>query len=116
MLDGYEAAQKANGRRDSRHRVEHVEVIHPDDIARFAGTGLDPAGQVLFVLDQYEHAVPALLPDVSRDVLDDVPQLRHAAVGIAPISNTPAQCRHRASELSVSSASVHFAGCEQSFE
>jgi len=40
VLDGYEAASKANGRRDSRHRVEHVEVIHPDDIARFAELGV----------------------------------------------------------------------------
>lgn len=40
VLDGYEAALKANGRRDSRHRVEHVEVIHPDDIARFAALGV----------------------------------------------------------------------------
>ncbi len=40
VLDGYDAAQKANGRRDSRHRVEHVEVIHPDDIARFAKLGV----------------------------------------------------------------------------
>ncbi len=40
VLDGYEAALKANGRRDSRHRVEHVEVIHPDDIPRFAGLGV----------------------------------------------------------------------------
>lgn len=40
VLDGYEAAQKANGRRDSRHRVEHVEVIHPDDIGRFAALGV----------------------------------------------------------------------------
>jgi predicted amidohydrolase YtcJ len=39
-LDGYEAAQKANGRRDSRHRVEHVEVIHPEDIGRFARLGV----------------------------------------------------------------------------
>lgn len=36
VLDGYELAQKTNGKRDSRHRVEHIEVIHPDDIARFA--------------------------------------------------------------------------------
>lgn len=35
VLDGYEAIQKLNGRRDSRHRVEHIEVIHPDDIPRF---------------------------------------------------------------------------------
>ena len=40
VLDGYAAAQKANGRRDSRHRVEHVEVIHPDDIPRFAELGV----------------------------------------------------------------------------
>ena len=37
---GYEAALKANGRRDSRHRVEHVEVVHPDDIPRFAELGV----------------------------------------------------------------------------
>jgi predicted amidohydrolase YtcJ len=37
VLDGYEAARRANGRRDSRHRVEHVELIHPADIPRFAG-------------------------------------------------------------------------------
>lgn len=40
VLDGYEQAIKANGRRDSRHRVEHVEVIHPDDIPRFAAMGV----------------------------------------------------------------------------
>jgi hypothetical protein len=40
VLDGYEAARKANGARDSRHRVEHVEVIHQDDIARFAALGV----------------------------------------------------------------------------
>ena len=40
VLDGYEAALKANGTRDSRHRVEHVEVIHPDDIPRFAELGV----------------------------------------------------------------------------
>jgi hypothetical protein len=34
-LDGYEALQKLNGKRDSRHRVEHIEVIHPDDLPRF---------------------------------------------------------------------------------
>ncbi|MFD0857568.1 amidohydrolase [Roseovarius aquimarinus] len=33
-LDGYAAARDANGPRDSRHRIEHIEVIHPDDLAR----------------------------------------------------------------------------------
>ena len=40
VLDGYEAALKANGRRDSRHRIEHIEVVHPDDIPRFAAMGV----------------------------------------------------------------------------
>ena len=40
VLDGYEAALKANGRRDSRHRVEHIEVIHLNDIPRFAELGV----------------------------------------------------------------------------
>ncbi len=34
-LDAYQAAQKANGKRDSRHRIEHVELLHNDDFARF---------------------------------------------------------------------------------
>jgi len=34
-LDGYEHIQSLNGKRDSRHRVEHIEVIHPDDMPRF---------------------------------------------------------------------------------
>ncbi|MEM7545738.1 MAG: amidohydrolase [Pseudomonadota bacterium] len=38
-LDGYEAAQAANGVRDSRHRIEHIEVIHPDDLPRLAALG-----------------------------------------------------------------------------
>ena len=39
VLDGYEAAAKTNGKRDSRHRIEHIEVVHPDDIPRFAALG-----------------------------------------------------------------------------
>lgn len=39
-LDGYQAARKANGKRDSRHRVEHVEVIDPADVPRFKELGV----------------------------------------------------------------------------
>lgn len=45
VLDGYEAVQKLNGKRDSRHRVEHIEVIHPDDIPRFKQLGVLPSMQ-----------------------------------------------------------------------
>lgn len=40
VLDGYEAAIAANGRRDSRHRIEHIEVVHEDDIPRFEQLGV----------------------------------------------------------------------------
>lgn len=34
-LDAYEAAARANGPRDRRHRVEHIESLHPQDLIRF---------------------------------------------------------------------------------
>lgn len=40
VLDAYAAARLANGARDSRHRIEHIEVIHPDDIPRLAELGV----------------------------------------------------------------------------
>jgi hypothetical protein len=44
-LDGYEAALKANGKWDSRHRVEHIEVINRADIPRFAALGVTASVQ-----------------------------------------------------------------------
>jgi predicted amidohydrolase YtcJ len=46
-LDGFEAAQQANGLRDSRHRVEHIELIHPDDLPRFPRLGVIASMQPL---------------------------------------------------------------------
>ncbi|MFD0828583.1 amidohydrolase [Neobacillus sp. M.A.Huq-85] len=39
-LDSFEAAQKENGERDSRHAIEHVEMIDPNDIERFHQLGV----------------------------------------------------------------------------
>ena len=38
-LDAYEVARKINGARDSRHRIEHLECMHVDDIPRIAELG-----------------------------------------------------------------------------
>lgn len=40
VLDGYEAARKKNGKRDSRHRIEHIEVITETDIPRLVDLGV----------------------------------------------------------------------------
>ncbi|GAA4220008.1 hypothetical protein GGQ68_000670 [Sagittula marina] len=39
VIDGYAAARAANGPRDSRHRIEHIDNIHPDDIPRMKEIG-----------------------------------------------------------------------------
>ncbi len=40
VLDGYAAARAANGVRDSRHRIEHIELIDRADIPRLAELGV----------------------------------------------------------------------------
>ena len=44
-IDGYEAAQKANGKRDSRHRIEHIELIDRADIPRLGALGITASVQ-----------------------------------------------------------------------
>jgi predicted amidohydrolase YtcJ len=39
-LDAHAAAQKANGRRDARHHIAHLELIEPEDIPRFRDLGV----------------------------------------------------------------------------
>ncbi|WP_269932438.1 amidohydrolase [Aminobacter sp. HY435] len=58
VLDGYEAAQVTNGKRDSRHRVEHVELTTERDIRRFVDLGViasmqppHPPGAMSFPLE-----------------------------------------------------------------
>ncbi|MFF9510084.1 amidohydrolase [Streptomyces sp. NPDC014724] len=38
-LDAVEAAVEAHGRRGNRHHLAHLQVVHPDDLARFARLG-----------------------------------------------------------------------------
>jgi predicted amidohydrolase YtcJ len=35
-LNAFEQARRRNGARDSRHRVEHIELLHRDDLDRFS--------------------------------------------------------------------------------
>ena len=40
VLDGYEVARAANGPRDSRHRIEHIDTITDDDLPRLKALGV----------------------------------------------------------------------------
>lgn len=47
-LDAYAEARTRNGVRDSRHRVEHIEVPHPRDLPRFKALGVIASTQAIF--------------------------------------------------------------------
>lgn len=61
VLDGLERVQQINGRRDSRHRIEHIELIDPADVPRFRQLGVIASMQPL-------HAPPPEnVPDIWLD-------------------------------------------------
>jgi hypothetical protein len=47
-LDAYAQARRVNGVRDSRHRVEHIEVPSPRDLPRFRQLGVIASTQAIF--------------------------------------------------------------------
>jgi predicted amidohydrolase YtcJ len=47
-LDALEAALAANGANDNRHHIAHLQVMHPDDIPRFAALGVTANVQALW--------------------------------------------------------------------
>jgi len=53
-LDAFEHTQKANGKRDSRHLIAHLELIDPQDIPRFQRLGVIADFQPLWAYaDEY---------------------------------------------------------------
>ena len=44
-LDACEAARTANGARDARHHLAHIQVVHPDDVPRFRDLGVTANAQ-----------------------------------------------------------------------
>jgi len=69
-IDGYQAAQTANGPRDSRHRIEHIELIDRADIPRIADLGVTaslqpshPPGAMDFALVGLNCLARARWPD-----------------------------------------------------
>ncbi|GAA1868072.1 amidohydrolase [Paeniglutamicibacter psychrophenolicus] len=47
-LDALEAARAANGATGGRHHFAHLQVIHPEDVARFGALGLSINAQALW--------------------------------------------------------------------
>jgi predicted amidohydrolase YtcJ len=68
-LDAFEKARAANGRRDSRHQIAHLELIDAADIPRFQRLGVIADFQALWAFaDPYikELTIPVLGEERSR--------------------------------------------------
>ncbi|AUG80638.1 amidohydrolase [Kitasatospora sp. MMS16-BH015] len=65
-LDAIEAARAANGFRDTRHHLAHLQVVHPDDLPRFAKLGAIANIQPLWACHEAqmdELTIPFLGPE-----------------------------------------------------
>ncbi|MFJ6567779.1 amidohydrolase [Streptomyces sp. NPDC091292] len=60
-LDGYEAAVRAGGRRGNRHTIAHLQLVHPDDLRRFARLGVVACMQLQWAMRD-TWTMDALLP------------------------------------------------------
>jgi predicted amidohydrolase YtcJ len=67
-LDAFEAAGAANGRHDLRHHIAHLQVVHPDDLARFRRLDVTANAQTLWACydkQMTELTLPFLGPERS---------------------------------------------------
>lgn len=67
-LDAVEVARGANGPTDGRHHISHIQVIHPDDIPRFAALDVVANAQpywAAYETTQDELTIPFLGPERS---------------------------------------------------
>jgi predicted amidohydrolase YtcJ len=65
-LDACQSARAANGPRDSRHHIAHLQVIHPDDLPRFAALGVVANAQPFWACHEPqmdELTIPFLGPE-----------------------------------------------------
>jgi predicted amidohydrolase YtcJ len=65
-LDAFQAAAEANGRRDARHQIAHLQFVHPADRPRFRRLGVVANAQPFWsCLDGYmrELTLPFLDPE-----------------------------------------------------
>jgi predicted amidohydrolase YtcJ len=65
-LDAFEAAHAQNGDHDRRHHIAHIQVIHPDDVARFAELGVVANMQALWACHEEQMdvlTIPFLGPE-----------------------------------------------------
>ncbi len=92
VLDGCEAARDANGARDARHRIEHIELIDRADIPRLASLGVTASLQPPHPPGAMDFPLQPTLDVIGRDRWPDAylcRTLRDAGARIAFASDWP---------------------------
>ncbi len=92
VLDGYAAARKANGPRDSRHRIEHIELIDRADIPRMAEMGVVASLQPSHPPGAMDFPLQPTMDKIGRDRWNDAylyASLRDAGIRVALASDWP---------------------------
>ena len=92
VLDGYEAAHKANGSRDARHRIEHIELIDRADIPRMAEMGVVASIQPMHAPGASDFPLQPTMDKIGRARWGDAylcRSLKEAGVKLAFASDWP---------------------------
>jgi predicted amidohydrolase YtcJ len=92
VLDGYAVARQVNGARDSRHRIEHIELIHPEDVPRMGELGVVASIQPCHVPGAMDFPLQPTLDVIGRDRWCDAfrcASLRDAGARLAFASDWP---------------------------
>ena len=65
-LDAFEAARTANGETENRHQIVHLQLIHPEDIARFGELNIGATFQALWAYPDF-YIMELNLPEIGLE-------------------------------------------------
>ena len=71
VLDGYAAARRANGARDARHRIEHIELIDRADLPRLAELGVTASIQPVHAPGAMDFPLQPTMDMIGRNRWND---------------------------------------------
>lgn len=86
VLDGYEAARRANGARDARHRIEHIELIDRADIPRLKALGVVASIQPIHAPGAGDFPLQPTLDKIGRERWADAYLQRSLAEAGIPLA------------------------------
>jgi predicted amidohydrolase YtcJ len=89
-LDGFAYARQENGPRDARNMITHLQLVHPEDISRFADLGVIAVPQPYwFVVDTYYYQAVDYVGQARADSQYPMKSFFDAGVTVASASDYP---------------------------